>query len=130
MDDDTDTFTIETEWKACTAALRLWCLSNPADAIQDAATISTWHERESGPLSKVVVVESDVDELHMPLEVFRRLTNPREATVRSPEGNTLAHVDAVDALPLVAALLTFAGQAYMRVAAARGNGTFDDRMDT
>lgn len=123
MDDETDTFTIETRWKASTAALRLWCLLHRGAAIDDAGTISTWQDAQQDVGTDCVVVEDDVAELHLPLEVFRKLATPREATVYSPAGKTIAHVDGVDATTLIAAILTFTGQAYMRRIAADGIDT-------
>lgn len=122
MDDESDEFTIDTRWSACTAPLRLWCHSHPTQAIQDAATISAWHECEEAFNADCVVVEADLDDLHMPFQVFRRLATPREATVISPGGQTISHIDAVEAMNLIAALLSFAGEAYVRRTAG-GIGT-------
>jgi len=107
-----DTFELPaTTWPISAAPLRLWCKFHPEDAISDALDLAAWHDIDARD-GVCMVVEDDLAGLHMPVRLFRRLTTPHEATVCDPDGNCLAHCEAVESKALVAMLLAFASEAY------------------
>ncbi len=108
---DSDGFIVEARvWPTCYAGLRIWCQLNPAAAVRDAFTITTTYAENE------VVVPSDTREiaLNVPENILRRLFTPMEQSVFSPDGELLHHCDGVPASTLVAAIMTFASESYLR----------------
>lgn len=101
-------------WALAFSSLRLWCLHHPLDALRDALDVAGWQESEQESGSDCVVVESDLNELRMPLSLFKRISTPRETSVVAPGGQMIVHCEGVDAAELVTALVAFAGEGFAR----------------
>ncbi len=102
-----------TRWPLAAAPLRLWCHCHPEDAISDAYDVCEMETNESEHGCSAFVVEGDLDDLYIPVSVFRRLAEPHERSVMSPSGQLLTHCDGIDATRLVSMLLSFAAEAMV-----------------
>ena len=103
-----------TRWPLSAEPLRLWCHCHPEDAIWDAFAVCGMEASENAFGCSAFVVEDDLDELRMPVSLFRRLAEPHERSVMSPGGLTLTHCDAIDATRLASMLLSFAAEAMLK----------------